>query len=404
MVQGQFIATVPQASVCRSSPYSNYNCCLTQLLCSVTKSAEIMNSYYQNQPCDPFITRKPYELGNYAVYSGNFIGKDNVLVAMTFAKEKNIRLDIESTGHDYNCKSTEMNALSLWMHNLQTLQIIEAYQGDTYSGPAVKVGPGIIAGEAYETIVAAGYRIMGGEYASVSLTGGGTYAMILSMTTKIYPDGPIASGALSFNLTDSPNESVTERPTYKESKLWEAIGLFLQQMPSLVSDRNTLQLRMGNNVFDAFGITMPDVHVSAVQALVAPYLIQIKRLVPLSAVLNSTTTGQLMDAFKPAVADGTFLIGYNGLSVAEDACSLAAFWDYEAALEENLAVKETLVSIYALPTVAVTPGSSVYLNEVSYDRLSDIKHKYDPNFLLQGQFAVGGDEFMVDRDGRLCVV
>ncbi|KAI3336106.1 hypothetical protein F4824DRAFT_500180 [Ustulina deusta] len=112
-----------------------------------------------------------------------------------------------------------------------------------------------------------------------------------------------------------------------------------------------------------------------------PYLpteIWINRLVPLSVVLNSTTAGQLMDAFKSAVA-----VGCNWLSVATDgerrkhpdnavfsawrdaiaACSLTTFCDYEAALEENLAVKETLVSVYAPPIEAVTPGSGVYLNE-----------------------------------------
>ncbi|KAI0469091.1 putative FAD-dependent isoamyl alcohol oxidase [Xylaria cf. heliscus] len=527
-VQGRLIATVPQASVCRSSPYGNYNAAAcaslqgswTEAEIYVTKPAEIMNPYYQNQSCDPFVTGKSCELGNYAVYSVNVTGEDDVLAAVTFAKEKNIRLVIKSTGHDYNGKSTGTGALSLWMHNLKTLQIIEAYQGETYSGPAVKLGPGIIAGEAYGAIDAAGYRIVGGECASVSLAGGyttggghsmlntaygmaadsvlewevvtpsgeylvatpkknadlywalsggggGTYAVILSMTTKIYPDGPVASGALSFTLVDSPNES----------KFWEAIRLFFQRMPSLVSDRNTLQLKIENDTFNVFGITMPDVDISAVKPLVAPYLaelerldisytfttnssatyldyfasingplpygpyppteIWINRLVPLSAVLNSTTTGQLMDAFKLAVTDGTFLIGCNGLSVAEDreqrehpdnavfpawrdaiaACSLTAFWDYEAALEENLAVKETLVSTYAPPIEAVTPGSGVYLNEVdpwykgdwkqemygeNYDRLLDIKHKYDPNLLLYGHFAVGSDEFTIDGDGRLC--
>ncbi|KAI1780857.1 hypothetical protein F4818DRAFT_436053 [Hypoxylon cercidicola] len=41
-------------------------------------------------------------------------------------------------------------------------------------------------------------------------------------------------------------------------------------------------------------------------------------LMPLLVVLNSTATSQLKDAFKPAVADGTFLIGCNGLSVADN--------------------------------------------------------------------------------------
>jgi hypothetical protein len=83
--------------------------------------------------------------------------------------------------------------------------------------------------------------------------------VVLSMTTKIYPDGPVAHGALNFTLTDSPSE-----PSF-----WEAIGLFFQQLPSLVSDRNTLQFEIQNNTFNLFGITLPDPN-TAVQTLVAP--------------------------------------------------------------------------------------------------------------------------------------
>ncbi|KAI8625340.1 putative FAD-dependent isoamyl alcohol oxidase [Xylariaceae sp. FL1651] len=483
----------------------------------------MMNPYYQNQSCDPFVTEKPCDLGNYAVYSINVTGKDDVLAGLAFAKEKNVRLVIKSTGHDYNGKSTGKGALSLWMHSLQTLQIMESYQSDKYSGPAIKLGPGIIAGIAYEAAAAAGYRIVGGECASVALAGGyttggghsvlntaygmaadnvlewevvtadgeyliatpeknadlywalsggggGTYAVVLSMTTKLHPDGPVASGALQFGLGDSPDEST----------FWEAIGLFFQQLPSFVVDQNTFQFEILNDTLNVWGITLPDMNVSAVQPLVAPYLaeleklninytfttnysatyldyfaslmgplpygpyppteIWINRLVPVSVALNSTATGQLMDAFKTAVADGTFFFGCNGFNVASDdseqrkhpdnavfpgwrdsiaACSLIAFWDYEAPLEPNLALKETLVSVYAPPIEAATPGGGIYLNEVdpwykgdwkqemygaNYDRLLDIKHQYDHGQLLYGHFAVGSDEFVIAGDGRLCTV
>lgn len=421
----------------------------------------------------------------------------------------------------YNGKSTGKGALSLWMHSLKTLQIIQAYESDTYSGPAVKIGPGIIAGEAYEALANVGYRIVGGECASVALAGGytsggghsmlntaygmaadgaleweivtaqgeylvatpqenadlywalsggggGTYGVVLSMTTKIHPDGFISSGALQFTLAGAPNES----------SFWEAVRLFFEQMPSLVSDRNSLQLEIENNTFDVFGITLPDQNISAVQPLVAPYLEELtrlnisytfttnfsatyldyfasimgplpygpyppteiwnNRLVPRSVVLNSTANNLLIDAFKLAVADGTFLVGCNGINVADNeqrkhpdnavfpawrdaiaSCSLTAFWDFDAALEVNLAVKETLVSVYTPAIEAATPGSGVYLNEidpwyegdwkqemygVNYHRLLDIKHKYDPDSLFYGHFAVGSDEFTVDGSGRLCKI
>ncbi|KAK9775080.1 putative FAD-binding PCMH-type domain-containing protein [Seiridium cardinale] len=226
-----------------------------------------------------------------------------------------MRLVVKSTGHDYNGKSTGKGSLSLWMDGLKTVDVIEAYSSSTYSGAAVNIGPGIVAGEAYQVLGDAGYRVVGGECASVSLAGGyttggghsmlntaygmvaynvlewevvtasgeylvatppenadlywalsggggGTFTVVLSMTTMIHPDGPVAHGALTFNLTGSPSES----------SFWEAIGLLFQHLPSLVSDRNSLQFEILNNTFDLFGITVPDPNSTAVQTLVAPYL------------------------------------------------------------------------------------------------------------------------------------
>ena len=60
-----------------------------------------MNAYYQNQSCDPFTDRsKACDLGNYAAYSINVTGADDVLTGIQFAKEKNVRLVIKSTGHE----------------------------------------------------------------------------------------------------------------------------------------------------------------------------------------------------------------------------------------------------------------------------------------------------------------
>ncbi|CAJ2509810.1 Uu.00g057100.m01.CDS01 [Anthostomella pinea] len=204
------------------------------------------------------------------------------------------------------------------------------------------------------------------------------------MTAKVYPDGPVASGALNFTLADAPNAS----------SYWEAIDLFFQQMPSLVLDRNSLQLEIENNTFNVFGITLPDQDVSVLQPLAAPYLtelerldisysfgtsplasfvdyfasimgplpygpytpneIWVNRLVPLSVVLEPTANSQLMEAFN----------GCGRRHLPHWLQRLTAFWDYEATLEENLAVKEKLVSVHTPAIEAATPGSGVYLNEV----------------------------------------
>jgi len=40
----------------------------------------------------------------------------------------------------------------------------------------------------------------------------------------------------------------------------------------------------------------------------------------------------------------------------------------------------------------------------NYERLLEIKDKYDPSQLLYGSINVGGDRWMEDTEGRLCRV
>ena len=418
--------------------------------------------------------------------------------------------------NSFNGKSTGYGALSLWMFNLKTTEIMDLYESDTYIGPAIKLGPGVIAGEAYSAAAKAGYRVVGGECASVSLAGGytqggghsmlnsaygmaadnvlewevvtangqylvatpqnntdlyyaltggggGTYGVVLSMTTKIYRDGPVASATLSFGFDDTANKS----------NYWEAVGLWFQQLPSLVGSNNSILLAIDNSSFNVIGFTLPDQNITDVQTILAPFLADLarldlaysftpnvsasyvdyfesilgplpygpfppteiwnSRLIPRSVVLNATANAKLMDAFQTTVADGTFLVGCNVVNVAKaqhpdnsvlpawrDAialCNINAFWDFEVPLEQNLAVKEELVSIYTPLVEAATPGSGVYPNEIdpwyegdwkqemygtTYSRLLNTKHVYDPDYLLYGHFAVGSDEFSIDEGGRLC--
>ncbi|KAK1230138.1 hypothetical protein PQX77_006785, partial [Marasmius sp. AFHP31] len=64
----------------------------------------------------------------------------------------------------------------------------------------------------------------------------------------------------------------------------------------------------------------------------------------------------------------------------------------------------------------LTPGSGAYLNEADpyepafkeafygskYNRLLEIKDKWDPDQVLYGSLAVGGDRWQETEEGRLC--
>ncbi|KAH8651347.1 putative FAD-dependent isoamyl alcohol oxidase [Xylariales sp. PMI_506] len=534
-VDGRLISTVPQAHICHDEPFGQYNKTACDELTAewnfrywkftvwemgqthVTKAPEILNPYYQNASCDPFTPRdQPCELGNYAVYSINVTGVDDVLAGLNFARENNIRLTIKNTGHDYHGRSSGQGSLALWMYNLKSAEIIDHYKSRVYNGPAAKLGAGMGVGESYMAVHEKGYRVVGGECGTVGIAGGysqggghsvlasqnglgadqvlewevvtprgehliatpdqnsdlywalsggggGTYGVVLSVTVRVYQDGPFAGGALVFRNNDKPGKEA----------YWKAVELFFEYFPNMTVNGNTVQFVLLNETLDAQAINLPGQDVQAVYDLMNPFLRQLEdlgveydfethysdtyyehfdkyygplphgaepvttilyaRLVPKAVITDPVSNHELINAYRNMVYDGKWLLGCGVLNLegldhpdnavlpawrtAQAVCIANGFWNFRAPVSENVALKQELVDIHAPAMDAATRGSGVYLNEVdplykgdwkragygdNYQRLLEIKHKYDPHNLLYGHFSVGGDEFSIDGSGRLC--
>jgi FAD/FMN-containing dehydrogenase len=60
-----------------------------------------MAPFFANQSCDPFTpSSRPCLLGNYVDYAVNVSGPDDIIAAVNFAQEHNIRFVIRNTGHE----------------------------------------------------------------------------------------------------------------------------------------------------------------------------------------------------------------------------------------------------------------------------------------------------------------
>ncbi|KAK7453989.1 hypothetical protein VKT23_011501 [Stygiomarasmius scandens] len=91
-------------------------------------------------------------------------------------------------------------------------------------------------------------------------------------------------------------------------------------------------------------------------------------------------------------------------------------WNDTATHEQMLAARSLVTNVIDPPLRQLAPNSGTYLNEANsdepdwqqafygenYDRLLSIKDKYDPEQMLYGSTAVGGDRWAEDSDGRLC--
>ncbi|KAF1362287.1 FAD-binding domain-containing protein [Lizonia empirigonia] len=524
-VHGRLIATVPLPSVCHLEPFGTYdeNSCTAMKTAwlndqtFLNSPAEVMNPYVQNYSCVPFTpSSQPCELGNYASYSIQVTSAEDVIAGIAFAHENNIRLVVKNTGHDFAGKSTGTGSLSLWTHHLNTTDILKSYESEDYVGPAAKLGAGVVGGFVYQQVAAAGYRILGGTCPTVGLAGGytsggghsllngaygmaadavleweivtaqgehlvatpsqntdlywalsgggaGTFGVVLSMTTKIFPDGPIGSGILNFNITLNETENY-----------WEAIADLWTFLPQFVdAGPNTWDFALTPTGFQAYAITVPDKNGTAVQKLLQPYLdgltrrgihysylpttsanysayfasrfgpgiegagpptVQLaSRLIPRAGVLNHTQNRAIVEALRGFVDNEYWSMGCHALNVKDiehpdnavlpgwrDAiatCNIVSYWDWNATQSEMQARKELLVNTLIPALEKATPGAGTYLNEidaqwkgdwktelygVNYPRLLDIKNKYDPNHVFYAWTAIGSDSWVTDSSGRLC--
>ncbi|KAL1872947.1 hypothetical protein Daus18300_004085 [Diaporthe australafricana] len=482
-----------------------------------------MTIAFQNQSCDPFTpASEPCELGNYASYSINVTGVEDVLAGIQFAKENNIRLVIKNTGHDFMGKSTGKGSLSLWTHYLNESNIIPEYASSYYDGPAVKVGAGVIAGFLYKTVSDAGYRVIGGTCASTGIAGGytaggghslinglygmaadnvleweivtaeglhitatpdneysdlywaasggggGVWGVVISMTTKIFPDADVGGASLTYDA------SGVDADTY-----WKAIEAWYAYLPSYtdgVNGGNTVEFEVTATAFAAISFTIPGGSTDDIDTLLAPYLAQLKtlgieysysshtspdfythynkdlgplpygpwpgdilfsnRLFPRSVSEDATTNSALVETIRNMTTyqDGYFWLGCMAVHVNSTTghpdnavlpafrdvlgiCTVIGYWNWTVPISEMWDRKAYLVDEIIPAYEAVTPGSGSYLNEVdswykgdwkqefygsNYDRLLQVKDKYDPDHLFYAYTGIGSDYWSPDSSGRLC--
>lgn len=180
-VGGRLVATVPIAASCHHSALAPYDASTCEDLRAnwwfpethVDTSSSPMAPFWANASCDPFTAPQDQcVIGAYVQYAVKAAGVADYQATLAFAAEKNIRLVIRNTGHDYYGKSTGAGALALWTRSLQDTEFIPDYKSDIYSGKALKLGAGVDVFGAYEAADAAGIAVMAGSSPTVGVAGG----------------------------------------------------------------------------------------------------------------------------------------------------------------------------------------------------------------------------------------
>lgn len=272
-----------------------------------------MAPWFANFSCDPYLPNTPCTIRPLVRYAVNASSAQDYQTTIEFATKHNIRLVVRNTGHDYLGRSTGAGALALWTHHLKDIEIVE-YQSTGYSGPAIKVGAGVQILDAMNAAHEQGYTLVGGNcqtvgyaggysqggghgqlmsmyglaadqvlewevitatgdhlvatpfnnsdlYWAMSGGGGGTYAVALSMTSKLYTDIPAATANLTFT-----NDRVTE------DMFWEVAASYIQDTARLADLGGAAVWEVTNAVFKSMPSTLPGGTKEQLQALMQPTL------------------------------------------------------------------------------------------------------------------------------------
>ncbi|KAK3312311.1 FAD binding domain-containing protein [Apodospora peruviana] len=315
--------------------------------------------------------------GGYPVYVVNATKVRHIQLAVNFARNRNLRLVIKNTGHDFGGRSTGAGALSIWTHYLKDFEFIPEHSIDGYEGRVARVSAGIEAWELYnymdkynmtmvvpggDTVGAFGGWIAGGGHNSLSSSyghgadqilafqvvtadgkyravtphqnadlffamlggGGSTYGVLTSAIVKAYPPTPITNLPLSFQVGSASGFGVNSTEIF-----WEGVRVYQYFAPVVTDAGGTMYSYVSKSGPGSYSFRttfeMPNMTPQQVQALVQPLYTKLNKLgIP---VKNSLVSAETTTSFAPAARTGAGAApgnNYFGSRLFPRAC-----WDNE---------------------------------------------------------------------------
>ncbi|KAK0609456.1 hypothetical protein B0T14DRAFT_572149 [Immersiella caudata] len=228
-LDGALLRPEPPAFACHEGPRYNADQCRWLVREAgrtsfwIDNPLAILTPWPQGNTCPATLDKKgTCTRGGSPEYVVRVATVKHVQAAVNFARNKNIRVVIKNTGHDFGGRSTGAGSLSIWTHNLKFFEFVPNYEGPGYTGLAVRVGAGIQASELRN--LASTYNI------TVAAPGGGTVGVaggwIASgghgaLTSKI---GLGSDQVLSINVVTADGQVLTASPEMNHDLWWALRG------------------------------------------------------------------------------------------------------------------------------------------------------------------------------------
>lgn len=285
----------------------------------------------------------------------------------------------------------------------------------------------------WEVITASGEHVVATPtqnsdlYWALSGGGGGTYAIVISLTARVFEDGTISSATMSFGVAT----------TGGVDNYWKAVGVFLSELLLLVENHGFVAVyEVTNDTLSVFSMMAPDHTATSLTEVLQPMKAALKEVSPgnltmatqsldmeiytgdgyfdlysttleplvadgtLSPVMggrfvtgdhvaNTTQLEKVTAAMRAATENGTFWLDITALStnssvrqvdaIADNAVSaffddaflsiiVGAAWDWARDWAETGTVQSDLMNRVMPALEAATPGTGAYLNEANWNQ------------------------------------
>lgn len=289
--------------------------------------------------------------------------------------------------------------------------------------------------------------------------GGGNYGVVVDMTVKAYPDAKTSGASLTFlaNTTSSEHfEQAVARfhdllPGMLDagaSVIYRLTAQYFMIAPLTAYDQSAADVRSLLQPFvDALGdLGVPfDLKVTEFTGYREHYQTYMGplpngnlevgtfqyggRLIPRAVLDNASEAAELASTLVDIASQGIIVVGV-GLNVtngtdnganpawrrAAVTMQIGSLWNETAPWSEMLENQERMTDVVMPALEKATPGGAAYENESdfrqknwkevffgdSYDRLLQVKQRWDPDGFFYALKAVGSDIWSLTEDGRLC--
>ncbi|KAK8018707.1 hypothetical protein PG991_007897 [Apiospora marii] len=244
--------------------------------------------------------------GGFPAYVVNATTVKHVQIGVNFARNRNLRLVVKNTGHDFIGRSVGAGSLSIWTHHLKDFGFKPQYEQGGFRGMAARVSSGLESWEMFSfmerhnmtlvvpsdsTVGVYGGWMTGGDtlpsppctvlgrtspYRSrSSLRMAGTYGIVTSAVVKAYPHLNFNSVTITFITPDNGTLDAFWRAFAAENQF----GKLVTEPPYYGSGYSYVS---GNSTTGHYSYTttyeFPNKSSAEITALIAPHIDELARL------------------------------------------------------------------------------------------------------------------------------